>query len=794
MNRRSFLKKTCIAAAYTAYPVPARASRTTAPVLENDYCTIAFGQERGGLLSIANTLPGDECLKAGRNGGRPFRVFTDLTKEFEIGHNEKYQLTFEEPPAITRGILQPDTCSLVDIRHRGRTLRLTYDANGFKIEIQISLESNSGVSDWHLHIVNTGTSDREILVCFPYLDGILLGSEPQNNLATAMDQAGLVLPAWERPGGVLGESNQMSMQWHAIWDPGTHSALGMLFMDAEARPKRLVLEASDASVALHYFPPVRLKPGASYTAPPMRLLIYQGDWRPAARAYRIWHDKAFPSPAPPAWFRLSNGNTGIHFKKARPGIASGYTGQVVLNSFRELPAVHLQAPVDNWEYAFYCRASMLNEGKAYSPHTDGDNSIREDMGGAEAMRDGIAGIHRLGLHATLYVEGYIIHKESELARSGNGLRWAIMRKDGRITCPYESQGFYPMCPGCVEWQDYLAAMTARLLRETGADALRLDSLGFYYLPCYNPAHHHDSPFGYNQWLQQLLAKVHRAVTSVKSDVLLLTEGPADWFAPWVHGALTSRCPRELSPMRLAVGTFRPYVYASGALWGSLSGFPGGPNAGRDIHSLDWNWVCAQFPVHEALVWGDVSDIDPSSSDPEIVARSFIGDGYWAVVAARPACQEPIWPCGTGISSNHAPYALSIRNLNYRVENAVVCDVETLCWKPLAFEQCGNTVTCALESNWALVVLRHSKGPRVIDFNPPPPISPGASAVLQPRLLDGTSVRRITIDAPGLLPSPISATCPESITLSVPSDTLPGNYSISISGKHVLGTKRFLVVT
>ncbi|HPO16245.1 MAG TPA: DUF6259 domain-containing protein [Candidatus Hydrogenedentes bacterium] len=794
MNRRSFLKKTCLAATYTAYSIPAHASQASAPVLENEYCRISFDQKRGGLISIANTILGDECLKAGKNCRRPFRLFTDLTKEFEIGHNEKYQLTFEEPSAITRGILQPDTCSSVKSRKRRRTLRLIYDANGFKIEMRIALESDSGVSNWHLDVTNTGTSVREILVCFPYLDGILLGPDPQNNLATAMDQAGLILPAWERPGGVFGESNQMSMQWHAIWDPATHSALGMLFMDAEARSKRLVLEASTASIALHYFPPVRLKPGASYTAPPMRLMIYHGDWRPAARAYRIWHDKTFPSPTPPAWFRVSDGNTGTHFKKAGPGIAPGYSGQVVLNSFRELPAAHLQAPVDNWEYAFYCRTSMLNEGKAYSPHTDGDNIIREDLGGAEAMREGIAGIHRLGLHTTLYVEGYVVHKESELVKSGNGLQWSIMRKDGTITCPYESQGFYPMCPGSVEWQDHLAAMTARLLRETGADAIRLDSLGFYYLPCYNPAHHHDSPFGYNQWLQQLLAKVHRAVTKVKPDVLLLTEGPADWFAPWVHGALTSRCPRELSPMRLALSAFRPYVYASGALWGSLSGFPGGPSASRDKHSLDWHWVCAQFPVHEALIWGDVSDRIPSSSDPEIVARSFIGEGYWAVVVARPACQDSIWPSGTGISSKHSPYVVSIPGLDYRVNNAAFCDIETLCWKPLAFEQCGNTITCALESNWALVVLHHPKGPRIIDFSPLPPVSPGASIEIQPISLDETSRRRITINAPGLIPSPIPATCPEAITLVIPANALPGNYPITISGEHILGTKRFLVVT
>ena len=115
------------------------------------------------------------------------------------------------------------------------------------------------------------------------------------------------------------------------------------------------------------------------------------------------------------------------------------------------------------------------------------------------------------------------------------MRWAVMHKDGTLTGPYSYQGFYHMCPGAVEWQDHLASMVARLLRETGADAVRLDSLGFYYLPCYNPAHEHATPFGYNDWIKQLLAKVRKAAIAVNPDVLLLDRraGRLVWsLVPW----------------------------------------------------------------------------------------------------------------------------------------------------------------------------------------------------------------------------------------------------------------------
>jgi hypothetical protein len=759
--------------------------------LEDAQCRIEFDRENGGLRRLTNRRLGDECLKGGASGTMPFRIYADLIQEFEIGINEKFQLQFKDPAAITRTVFQPETCSLKTER-RDDGLTLVYQGRGLAIQLQVRLTKQPGTSDWSLRVSNTGDAPREFLTCFPYLDGVRLGPDPKNNFATAMDQAGVLVPAWERHGGVVGESNQMSMQWHAIWDAISRSALGLIFMDADVQPKRLLLR--EPAIALHYFPPVTLAPGASIEFPAVRVIVYQGDWRPAARAYRAWYEAAYPHVEPPAWFKQSNGHSGVHFRK---GDRPNYTGQVALPSFRDLPAAHLRAPIDNWEYAFFCQTSMRLKDRANTPHTDGDNIIREDMGGAEALREGIVGDHRLGLHATLYVEGYIVHEESEIVKSGNGQRWATMRKDGAVTGPYTRQGFYHMCPGCTEWQEHLAKMVARLLRETDADAIRLDSLGFYYWPCYNPAHHHDTPFGYNEWIKTLLAKVRSAAIAVKPDVLLLTEGSADWFGQWFHGALTSRCPRDLSPMRLAVGPFRTYVYASGALWGSLSGFPGGGCGGSDIHAMDWNWLCARFPAHEALVWGDVADEDPQTSDPQIVTRRFEGKGYWAIVAARPACQEPIWPRGTGISKERATYTLTVPRLAAQVEDAVLCDVETLTWTPLAAERVGEDLRFKLRSNWALVILRQRGSPAIVTFDPLPTLKRGASTVLHLATLskkaDDAATVHATLTAPGLVVEPSEIAVPGDVTITVPSNALPGNYAVSVSKKGVLGVKRFLVV-
>ncbi|HOJ33745.1 MAG TPA: DUF6259 domain-containing protein [Candidatus Hydrogenedentes bacterium] len=762
--------------------------------LENESFHLGFHAENGALCCVENLLTSDQYLKGPSSHHMPFRIYSDLTKEFEININDKFQLVFEDPLIITKNHFSPGTACFSSVQLEN-ALALQYVMNGLIAGVYVELGDGPCVSNWYLRVTNTGTVSRDFLVSFPYFNGVVLGSDTENNLATAMDMGGLVVPAWERPGGVLGESNQFSMQWHAVWDPHCKSAMGLIFRDADVKPKRLVLRKEDASIDLQYFPPVNLSPGESVDFPSFHLLVYAGDWRPAARAYRAWYRQVYPHVEPPEWFRLSDGNVGVHFKKRSAETPPTYSGgQYVMGSFAELPAFHLRRPVDNSEYAFFCAGSMYQDATGFSPHTDGENIIREDLGGAEGLRAGIAGLHRLGFHATLYVEGYLMHKDCGLARAGKGERWAVMHKDGTIIGPYSEQGFYHMCPGCEEWQDHLAQMVKRLLRETHADGIRLDSLGFYYLPCYNPEHRHRDPFGYNEWIKQLLAKVRQAAVAVKPDVLLLTEGPADWFGQWFHGALTARCPRELSLMRIAVEPFRPYVYASGALWGALSGFAGGGCDSPDITHIDWNWVCARYTAHSALVWGDVEDKDPEASDPEIVTRCFKGDGYWALVAARPACQEPIWPRGTGISEKHRLYTVTLSGLAPVIENAVLCDVEKLNWCALDLQRKGNDLQLQLSSNWALVILREFCGPGIVCFDSLPALHPGESVMISPRLLTTLPSRfQLELDAPGLQVRRKDAQGISEFKLHVPSDALSGHYKVVLKGEGVLGTKRFLSV-
>lgn len=215
--------------------------------------------------------------------------------------------------------------------------------------------------------------------------------------------------------------------------------------------------------------------------------------------------------------------------------------------------------------------------------------------------------------------------------------------------------------------------------------------------------------------------------------------------------------------------------------------------------LEANWLCARFPVHKALIRGDVADEAPQASDPEIVTRAFKGDGYWAVVAVRPACQEPFgWPASTaGLSAQRKEYTVSLHDLPGFPLKASLCDVETLAWKPLEVERCGDSVRMQLNSNWALITLSPADGPAVIDVATLPTAAPGDRVTLKLLTVAGDPRQggplSVSISAPGLTIEPAIATVPGEAVVKVPPDALPGFYSVTVSGRQVLGAKRFLRV-
>jgi len=645
---------------------------------------------------------------------------------------------------------------------------------------------------------------------FPFFHGIRLGNG-QKNLMVVNDEAGYVRPLWtpgKERGGVYGHGTQMSMQWGCVFDDETKDALGFIVEDPDLGNKEIIY--AKPSIQVRHFPPVILRPGQTMTFPPVRILVYTGDWKPAAVEYHRWLRKHFPITTAPAWVAGLDSHRGRWMLKRgqeMPGLPEEAVQTVAYcaSSFAEMPAMALREPADLFELAFFSRSGMGPKASGMRfTHTDGDNVIREDLGGTRAMRDGIRGMHRLGSRLMLYIEGYIVSDDARIAQDGRAHDWAVMNQDGSNAGPYTWCGYLHMCPGSAGWQDYLAKTCADLVRRTGADGIRLDSFGCYFFPCYNPKHHHESPFDYNQWICQLLDKVARAVRKVNPNCLLTTEAGADFFRRYFHGSLTQffndaplAVSRDVCPMRVALPEYNVILHCPhGPVSASLAGYPGGSLYWNDpaaLVELEQKWRTARFPVADVLRWGDAAHDNPQAGRADVACRRFSGKGMDVIVGARyryPKAHQGGYLAKNAhidIKRDRVRFDVPLSNLPRKPRRAYLVDI----LNQTAREITGQGNRFPVDCNWFILILGDQP---MAWINPPAPGIPGRELCLNVQLVG----KKITQPVPATLKAPSlklnrKVTIPGPIRLPLAKSVSPGTHVVTLEAKGILGARTFIIV-
>jgi len=158
-------------------------------------------------------------------------------------------------------------------------------------------------------------------------------------------------------------------------------------------------------------------------------------------------------------------------------------------------------------------------GRFY-PYTHGDYELELRFGGPEAYRAEIRRVHKTGGRVCLYVQGRLAWKNSKVGRL-HGEDWAWMDQPGHRNLDWSGEGngewktdYWNFCPQAKGWQEHLRSVAQRILTESGADALRLDSEA-ETLVCYNPHHEHaKNPLA---GLLEYLAMIRKGVEAAGPD-------------------------------------------------------------------------------------------------------------------------------------------------------------------------------------------------------------------------------------------------------------------------------------
>jgi hypothetical protein len=247
---------------------------------------------------------------------------------------------------------------------------------------------------------------------------------------------------------------------------------------------------------------------------------------------------------PPAWFRRagglwcpnpqSAGSSLLQFvKRNSEGLCA------LLGNFRELPKLLEGARAQGTDILYLidyyegnaeqdCATAWRNKAM-YVP--------RADLGGAEALRDGIAAVKKAGGHVILYVEPFILEKQTPLAEE-HGKAWAILREDGYPDDPYPSA--WKLCPAVAEVRAHFAQVAGRLVGEYGASGVHLDSFGNQRgWRCIERTHGHAIDDGevFDDGVKRLVAEVHAEMMRHDPEAVLLCEGSKlGALSQWISGS------------------------------------------------------------------------------------------------------------------------------------------------------------------------------------------------------------------------------------------------------------------
>ncbi|MGM9564346.1 MAG: DUF6259 domain-containing protein [Faecousia sp.] len=271
-----------------------------------------------------------------------------------------------------------------------------------------------------------------------------------------------------------------------------------------------------------------------------------GDWHKAVDAVlEASPDRVALADDIPAWIRECGG------VYATRGIGSGAcymvtdfadSSQRYLTDYRQMPKLLERAREFGTDVIMLCDYQMAAKAtpewseitqdvdlSAYSSsrylvnqENKGDYPyIREDWGGSEAFKEGIAAVHQQGGKVIVYMESFIVYQLSMLSQKVKQI--AAILPDGRLDATYDD--FYSMVASNETWQDTLTELAVTMVQEYDVDGIFFDSYGCHFNQLFAAAE--DQKFTaiqeYNAQMVVLMERIRTAIRRIKPDAVVLAE-------------------------------------------------------------------------------------------------------------------------------------------------------------------------------------------------------------------------------------------------------------------------------
>ncbi len=471
-----------------------------------------------------------------------------------------------------------------------------------------------------LKLANAGTKPVDFKLAFPHFAGLTVSGEPAADYYFFPWGGGIIAdtPTAVRRGYGYHEALYQVMDlfsprlggglyvraddpdgWHKIlalrkfvpgaaqFDAGGHAPNGPL----EYEWKNSLDPVAGLSFTYEYLRRTR-DPGRDFAPADAVLAAHPGDWHNAMKAYaawahRVWRFRPWPSRLRTVHNMIASGwaaDTLFRDGKYRTDFITPLTDCTELMSWwdwsdlgplgaplDDLSSVLSPAQIASWQ-PYIVKDPVT--GKPMFGNNPGDyDGYNERFGGLPAFRAAIQTYQKMGALVTLYTDPMRCDDNSKMGKE-HGREWGVVGADGKYAKGYDQ---WTPCEDVEEYRKWVADTMKRVLRETGADGLRLDELGWAGFTCFSKLHKHTfAEPGISQWdkgVADTCRRVRAAMDEVRPGLVLTTEHPGyDYIFPFLEGCINydltvQACalrPLEVNAQRFFFPECKPYELDIGA--------------------------------------------------------------------------------------------------------------------------------------------------------------------------------------------------------------------------------------
>lgn len=502
----------------------------------------------------------------------------------------------------------------------GAVIHFSLSEAGLTGELTCRMENDEVA--WGLSLVNSGKQNRNCTVVFPHLDGLVLSETPEQDYYLFPYGGGLIADCNTVLRTLYG-ANDAWYQLIDLFSPEKGGGFAMRIADTDTIFKAFNLRKGEEAEFAHkitypdrpgkvdtsiqFTKPLRpgqgigiavdyqrkvLSAGKTLTLPPAVFASHAGNWKVpmkhyTAWAHKVWKFRPYPSKLTGLWNNWAGHGIGrplyldgkYHDRYISPNanlleLISYWTVSPLAPWDTPIENLHELGPVAVRRSKFGYWTDTATGKKVWAYNRGDYDGYNPQWGGLPALQKHIRKVQSLGKTVVLYTDPIIVCPTTKLGKS-KGAAWGIVNPAWKdpFSClknPKHLKGHafhhfsYCMCLNNPDYSNWVAQNMARLIRETGADGIRLDEYGHNGFICLSKEHPHIYPGnGENVWLRAIkdnVLAIRAETDKFKKDAILMSEYlGVDSLAATLDGALCYDVGRRTNALRpLAVNLFRFY--------------------------------------------------------------------------------------------------------------------------------------------------------------------------------------------------------------------------------------------